>query len=76
MKWKIIRNQQKEIIKYELTENIYIERDYLKSFTCDTWANSLVVNGVIMLDTSIGSGYTLKDLKKMGEYYLEKSRKY
>ena len=64
MKWKIIRNQQKEIIKYELTENIYIERDYQTSFTCDTWANFLVVNGVIMLDTSIGSGYTLKDLKK------------
>lgn len=31
-KWKIIRNDEGEIVRYQLTDNIYIERDYSKDF--------------------------------------------
>lgn len=70
MKWKIIRNDEKEIIRYELTENIYIEREYGSNFTSTVYYNSLMVNGKFINQTGNGSGYTLKDLKKIGESYL------
>lgn len=72
MEWKIIRNEQNEIIKYVLTNDIYINRVYCGSFYCDRYYNTLIINGKEIKDTILGSGNTLKDLKRIGEEYYRK----
>lgn len=72
MKWKIIRNEDNEIIRYELTENIYIDRDLDNRLFGTYYTNSLVVNGETKRTATKCSGYTLKDLKKLGEKYYNK----
>lgn len=69
-KWKIIRNDDNEIIKYSLTENIYIQRDYARSFTSNKYYNQLIVNNKLIAMTGPGTGFTLKSLKDLGERYL------
>lgn len=72
MTWKIIRNNQNEITKYQLTNDIYIEREYAKSFTNSSYFLTLIVDGNSVKSTGNGSGYTLKDLKDLGEKYYNK----
>lgn len=74
-KWKIIRNEKNEIIRYQLTENIYIDREYSKDFTTNKFYNTLMVNNEFIGTTGNGSGYTLRDLKKKGEGYYNKNDK-
>lgn len=69
-KWKVIRNEDNEIIKYLLTENIYIERNYSKDFKSNRYYNHLIVNNKLIAMTGSGSGFTTKDLKDLGERYL------
>ncbi len=70
-KWKIIRNEDNEIIKYSLTENIYIERDYSKDFKSNRFYNHLIVDNKLIAMTGSGTGFTLKSLKELGERYLK-----
>lgn len=70
-KWKIIRNEDNEIIKYSLTENIYIERDYSKDFKSNRFYNHLIVDNNLIAMTGSGTGFTLKSLKELGERYLK-----
>lgn len=72
MKWKIIRNEDNEIIRYELTKDIYITRDLDTRLFGNYYTNSLIVNGNCLISTGTGSGYTLKDLKLKGESILNK----
>ena len=75
MKWRVIRNEKNESIKYELTNNIYIEREYAGNFKSDYYINHLIVDNEIILSTGIGSGYTLNDLKQKGESIYNSNKK-
>lgn len=72
MTWKVIRNEEKEIIRRELTPNIYIDRRCCGSFRADYWDNVLVIDGEDRLYANTYTGYTVKDLKEMGEKHMAK----
>lgn len=70
MEWIIERNTDNEIIRRRLKgTNITIEREHNLGFGSDTYFNLLFVNGEWYkgYSTIMGSGYTLKDLKEIGE---------
>lgn len=74
MKWKIIRNEEKEIIKYELTPEIYIKRVLDHYLGCNSYSLIMVqvIDGIeydeFYMNTS--NGYTLKDKKRFLENLL------
>lgn len=74
MKWKIIRNENNEITRYELTKDIYIERDLVTSFKGDAYYLTLIINGESYFKVN-GSGYTLKDKKAYAEKYIKEALK-
>lgn len=70
-KWKVIRNEDNEIVKYSLTENIYIERDYSKDFKSNRYYNHLMIDNKLIAMMGPGTGFTIKSLKELGEKYLK-----
>ena len=70
-KWKIIRNDEGEITRYQLTDNIYIDREYSKDFKSNRYYKSLIVDGKLIGMTGLGTGFTLNSLKELGERYLK-----
>lgn len=70
MKWTTVRNENKEIVKRVLNERIEIVKEDCGSLKCDGSVNVLYVDGKNIVDTNPGSGYTLKDLRELGERYL------
>ena len=70
MKWIVERNEDGTIAARKLQgTNVMIKREFTGSFKADSFTNMLIVNGewYKMMDTSAGSGYTLKDLMREGE---------
>ena len=60
-KWKIERNSNGEIIRYKLSDRIYIKRA--------KWAKVLVVDEEEVTSTALG--HSLSDLKTMGKQINE-----
>ena len=68
--WKIIRDTYNDIIRYQLTDNIYINRELDNRLDKNTYTCVLIVNGEIIKYTGAGSGYRIKDLKELAEKYV------
>ena len=68
--WKIIRDDYNDIIRYELTDNIYINRELDCRLDKNTYTCILVVNGEEKQYTGAGTGYRIKDLRQLAEKYI------
>ena len=72
MKWRIIRNEDNEIIKYELTKNIFIKRVYTTVYNVSKFYHYLIIDNKCVQCNE--DGYTtLKTIKEIGESYLKES---
>ena len=61
--WKVIREEYGDIIKYELTKNIYIERNIDNGLDGNHYTCILVVDKKDIKSKVAGTGYRLNDLK-------------
>ena len=68
--WKVIRDEYNDIIKYQLTANIYIERNLDNGLEGNHYTCTLVVTGKDIQSTGAGTGYRLNDLKVLAERYI------
>jgi hypothetical protein len=64
-RFKLIRDEYGDIVKYELTNNICIEREVANNLSCTSSKYYLIYNGKIIKESGYGTGYSLKDLKNI-----------
>lgn len=62
-KFKIEKDIYGDVSKYILNENIYIEREVAKNFTRTSSKYYLIKDGKIIMESGLGTGHSLKDLK-------------
>lgn len=64
-KFKIERDEFGDIIKYVLSDNIYIEREIGQNLTRTTSRYFLIKDNKEIKASGYGTGYSLKDLKEI-----------
>lgn len=70
-KWELIRNDKGQIIQYRLGSKVRIDREY----TDEDWNQKikLYIDNELIKESFTRRGYTLTDLKKMGEKWAKEN---
>lgn len=70
-KFKVEKDEFGDVKRYTLTEYIYIEREVANNFTRTTSKYYLYSYGELIMESGIGTGYSLADLKREAKNILE-----